>query len=546
MLRSEQEEKKEILPTRKSSQCEYITRKGLDLLSWLSSSNKIPSPPRFSDAIFLSADPHFGQILKACHASGKGLGAIIIKEARQKLMQAEDKKDDSAKARVTFNLGPEIMQNKAQFVMLVQDPHDIEKILQVNKENNHDSAGIFSRVLGNPVIFEMKVNSPEYAQEKKRFKSLLFNETALSIDIEKMKVYTQDFFKGMKKTVNVQEFAKYYTMGIIGKTKLGIESLPDEIKKQASTKITEGSIQLGNIYYNLLLAILPFCNWKVFSCFYSHVFDRTLRKIVKEGDILIREKILKPNKESILQEGNWITLGKTSKEIETIDLNSDEVLRRFKQLFIVGHDTTANILEFALKFLAEHRDVYSALREEVDTDEGNPLNWKTVKDSRLPILTAVILETLRLQPSVAMMYNKMTVDCKLREDDKDILRKGDIVFFSQYLTHRAKKFWGNDANEFNPKRFLDVYGKIKQFSPYQFFPFGFNPRLCLGQNMAKFEIAMCLAYIVKNFDLRLHRDKDHDPYAVDIIFTLKSTDKASTLEFVPREYQQSYKLGQLS
>ncbi|MBV8801570.1 MAG: cytochrome P450 [Gammaproteobacteria bacterium] len=547
MLHKELEGKAVAL--KKSNPCEYITnktldltRKSLDLLSWLTASNTRP-PQRFKDAIFLSADPHFGQILKACHSSGKGLGDIIIKEARKKLMEAEEQKDYSAKERVTWRFGSEITPKLSQFVLLVQDPQDIEKVLQANKENNHDSSGSFPRILGPKTIFAQKADSPEYAFEKKRFKSLLFNEDALSIDIEKMKTYTKDFFEEMKNTINVQEFAKHYTMGIIGKTKLGIESMPDDVKKQVSTKITEGSIQLANIRYNLLLSILPFTNWSLFSNFYSHLFDRKLKNIVSEGDRLVREKIIKSNKESILQEGNWVTLDKAPNEIKSIDLNSDATLKRLKELLIVGHDTTANILEFALKFLADHPNIYAALRREVDTDEGNPLNWKTVKDSRLTMLTAVILETLRLQPSVAIMINTMAVDCKLREDDTDFLRKGDIVFFSQYLTHRSKKLWGPDANEFNPYRFIDTNGKIKQFSPYQFFPFGFNPRLCLGQNMAKFEIAMCLAYVVKNYDLILHRDKEHDPYEVDVIFTLKSADKACLLEFVPRECQPSYKLS---
>jgi cytochrome P450 family 4 len=45
-------------------------------------------------------------------------------------------------------------------------------------------------------------------------------------------------------------------------------------------------------------------------------------------------------------------------------------------------------------------------------------------------------------------------------------------------TQTNVEFWGEDAKQFNPDRFLEE--NFKKVHPYAYFPFSNGPRICLG------------------------------------------------------------------
>lgn len=54
--------------------------------------------------------------------------------------------------------------------------------------------------------------------------------------------------------------------------------------------------------------------------------------------------------------------------------------------------------------------------------------------------------------------------------------------------HRLQCVWGDDANEFNPDRFLP--DRIKDHHPFSFLPFSGGPRNCIGTQKNNY-IYMC-------------------------------------------------------
>jgi len=66
--------------------------------------------------------------------------------------------------------------------------------------------------------------------------------------------------------------------------------------------------------------------------------------------------------------------------------------------------------------------------------------------------------------------------------------------------HRRTDYWGPDANEFDPDRFLD--GRVAKYlapNPFIFLPFNAGPRICLGQQFAYNEMSFFLIRLVQNF-----------------------------------------------
>ncbi|KAI0316903.1 cytochrome P450 [Amylostereum chailletii] len=66
------------------------------------------------------------------------------------------------------------------------------------------------------------------------------------------------------------------------------------------------------------------------------------------------------------------------------------------------------------------------------------------------------------------------------------------------LIQRNKDTWGEDADEFNPERWLDPV-RIKRVTdnPFMFIPFHAGPRICLGQNFAYTEASFFLVRLLQ-------------------------------------------------
>jgi cytochrome P450 len=114
---------------------------------------------------------------------------------------------------------------------------------------------------------------------------------------------------------------------------------------------------------------------------------------------------------------------------------------------------------------------------------------------KAPYLTAVCNETLRIYP-VAMTTFPRVVKVPI-EISGQMLDVGTEVLASIYLTHRRADLYP-EPEKFRPERFLE-----RQFSPYEFIPFGGGSRRCLGMALAQFEMKIILATILTNARLSL-------------------------------------------
>lgn len=172
---------------------------------------------------------------------------------------------------------------------------------------------------------------------------------------------------------------------------------------------------------------------------------------------------------------------------------TDQELRdELLTLLVAGHETSATALTWALYWIHKLPLVREQLLTELDSLGDNP-DPSTI--FKLPFLNAVYCETLRIYP-VAMLTMPRVVKTPLSLCGYE-LEPGTTVVGSIYLTHRREDLYPN-PKQFKPERFLE-----RQFSPYEFLPFGGGVRRCIGMALAQFEMKMALATILSGWELTL-------------------------------------------
>ena len=95
-----------------------------------------------------------------------------------------------------------------------------------------------------------------------------------------------------------------------------------------------------------------------------------------------------------------------------------------------------------------------------------------------------------------------------------LVRKGEVVVFSQYVNARRKNIFGPDADEFRPER----WSENSDPNPYgwAYFPFNGGPRACLGQDFAVMEVSYTLVRLLQRFrTIRLPAGEKNEPVGTE-------------------------------
>ena len=123
--------------------------------------------------------------------------------------------------------------------------------------------------------------------------------------------------------------------------------------------------------------------------------------------------------------------------------------------------------------------------------------------SSMPYTMAVFYESLRLFPPIPFEIRQCTGQ-SVTLPDGTFLPKDSVLVWCLWAMHRSKLTWGDDAEVFNPGRFLqkDEEGGVKliQRSASEFPVFYGGPRTCLGKKMAEGIAVQVIPAMVWEFD----------------------------------------------
>lgn len=176
------------------------------------------------------------------------------------------------------------------------------------------------------------------------------------------------------------------------------------------------------------------------------------------------------------------------------------------------------MLSFLFYFLLKTPHAYKKAQEEVDSVIGR--RKITVEDmSKLPYITAVMRETLRLKPTAPLIAvhpnpEKTGDEPVTLGGGKYVLQKDEPIALVLGKMQRDPKVYGPDADEFRPERMLDEH--FEKLPKNAWKPFGNGMRGCIGRPFAWQEALLVVAILLQNFNFQM----DNPTYDLRIKQTL--------------------------
>jgi len=197
---------------------------------------------------------------------------------------------------------------------------------------------------------------------------------------------------------------------------------------------------------------------------------------------------------------------------------------------LAAYETSASALSFVIYLLACHPEEQNRVVSEIEKFDGKKKLEAADLQTQFPRLEAVVKETLRLYPPVALTIREADRDIEL-PDGKGIIPVGTHLCVSVFGLHRDPEFW-EQPNEFRPERFL----RNEQVAAYM--PFGDGTRGCIGQKYAWQELMLVLVRVMQRFEFSLETGTQGAPSELPVRMALGLTPSKGVRVLVSRKIKR--------
>ncbi|KAL2827964.1 cytochrome P450 [Aspergillus cavernicola] len=175
---------------------------------------------------------------------------------------------------------------------------------------------------------------------------------------------------------------------------------------------------------------------------------------------------------------------------------------------IAGSDSTAVVMRTVWYNLLLHPTTLHRLRDELlSADKANGFtkpypSWKDVCE--LPYLDACILEGLRVHPPFCLPFERIVPKGGMMIGER-FFAEGTVVGMNPYVVNRHKGTFGEDAEVWNPDRWM--VPKELRTKREAAMLFGSGRRVCLGRHIAMLELKKIVPALLLQYDFELRDPK---------------------------------------
>ncbi|KPJ11283.1 Cytochrome P450 4c3 [Papilio machaon] len=390
---------------------------------------------------------------------------------------------------------------------VVIDPVDLEVVLKTCLEKD-DLHRFIRKIIGYGGIFapvsiwrrRRKILVPAFSPKIVENFVEIFSQQS-----EKLASKLTDYAN--KGPVKLWNFVSTYTLDSVGETAMGVKINAQDNKDTPFLKSMQIILHLvcERVFH---LWLQPDWLYKLFPRYVSHEKNiKVMHDFTNEVISKKREELkLENNRKSEVDHDFDISSYQKQTFLDLLvrlsggehGYSDEELREEILTLLVAGTDTSAVGLGYTLKLLAMYPKVQDKVYEELQEvfgDSDRPL----VKEDllKLKYLERVLKESLRLFPPVPFIIRKVLEDVTLPSGR--VLPAGSGAAVSIWGLHRDPKYWGPDAEVFDPDRFLPERFNLKYAC--SFMPFSSGPRNCLGYQYALMSMKTALSAIVRRYKI---------------------------------------------
>lgn len=297
--------------------------------------------------------------------------------------------------------------------------------------------------------------------------------------------------------------------------------------KQAADTIMSASFGLnwslqnkrGDYIHDLILSIMQGCQLRIqrvwlwnpiyemtsehktnFANFLA--FYRFNRSALEQKRMELAEKMEHGHDElATVKENNNQNYLQKCLQMELEERFTDEmVCDEMDTIFVGSVDTSATTINGLTIMLAIHQDyqerVVDELRE-IFEDVDEPVTSEHL--SRMTFLELCLKESIRHFPIAPIIGRECTEDVPI---NGGIIPKGSQIFLNVIRMNKEPQYYGDNAHEFYPERFLP--DNCADWHPYLSIPFSAGQRNCIGARYAWASLKIAMSYILRRFKLTTH------------------------------------------
>jgi cytochrome P450 family 110 len=371
--------------------------------------------------------------------------------------------------------------------VLTSNPQSVQQIL-TNDTKQFSAPGSINRIL-QPFLGDRGVILLDGAEHRQRRQLLMpqFHGDKIRTYTELICKATQDLVASWHtgETINVREQMQSISLSVILQAVFGLYH--SERYDLIRAKLIE-VLALIESPINASFLLIPALQqdlgtWSPWGRFLR---DRAELDRLLYSEIADRRRNYQPERADIL------TLLISSQDADGNGMSDVELHDELMTLLFAGHETTATAISWAIYWVNYLPEIKAKLLAEIATlgTERDP-----IAISRLPYLNAVCSETLRIYPVALLTFPRIAEEPVSLQGYE--IEPGTIVSGCIYLTHHREDLYP-EPHLFKPERFLE-----RQFSPYEFLPFGGGSRRCIGMALAQLELKLVLVEILSHCQLEL-------------------------------------------
>jgi len=168
-----------------------------------------------------------------------------------------------------------------------------------------------------------------------------------------------------------------------------------------------------------------------------------------------------------------------------------------QDVMIAGAHSTGVLLNWIILFLTMYQEEQQKLYDELSsviTQERRPTNTDR---TQLVRMDAFLHECHRVATILPLVAHATWLDTKV--NGYDVSKNIEVVYNNWSINHDEKVF--PEPFKFNTDRWINDEGKLRADLQEKFFPYGIGKRSCVGKSLAKMQIFLTTANIVKRLKI---------------------------------------------